>query len=318
MCVGTLLAVPRADGLFRRAIAQRGAAHRVTSAEVALRIGRYLADRLGVPATREAMAAIPPERLVIATAQLREAILAAPDPARWGAEVIASLLPLQPVIDGDVLPGRPIERIAAGTASGVDVLAGSNADDWRLFVIANGSMERVTDEVLAGPVVDHGFECAAAFGVTREALATYRAANPAAAPGEILAAIQTDWWCRIPAIRLAEAHVGSGGKTYMYEFAWPSPAFGGGFGACHALEIPFVFDTLDLGPAQMQGPLLGDDPPQALADAMHGAWVAFAATGDPGWPRYDLERRATMRFDATSRVVDDPRAFERALWEGIA
>ncbi len=102
----------------------------------------------------------------------------------------------------------------------------------------------------------------------------------------------------------------------MYEFAWPSPAFGGVFGACHALEIPFVFDTLDLGPDQMQGSLLGSDPPQELADAMHGAWVAFAATGDPGWPRYDLDRRATMRFDTVSQVVDDPRSFERTVWAG--
>ena len=103
----------------------------------------------------------------------------------------------------------------------------------------------------------------------------------------------------------------------MYEFAWRSPVFGGMFGACHALEIPFVFDTLDLGPAQMQGSLLGDEPPQAVADAMHGAWVAFAATGDPGWPRYDLDRRATMRFDTVSEVVDDPRSFERALWADV-
>jgi carboxylesterase type B len=50
---------------------------------------------------------------------------------------------------------------------------------------------------------------------------------------------------------------------------------------------------------------------------MHAAWVAFATTGDAGWPRYDLRRRATMRFDTTSAVVDDPRAAERALWEGV-
>jgi carboxylesterase type B len=93
--------------------------------------------------------------------------------------------------------------------------------------------------------------------------------------------------------------------------------FGGMFGACHALEIPFVFDTLDLGPAQMQGSLLGDEPPQTVADAMHRAWVAFATTGDPGWSRYDPDRRATMRFDTDSKVVDDPRAFERELWAGV-
>ena len=96
----------------------------------------------------------------------------------------------------------------------------------------------------------------------------------------------------------------------MYEFAWPAP----GLGACHALEIGFVFDTLDLGPSQMLGPMLAGAP-QSLADEMHGAWVAFAETGDPGWPRYGPERRATMRFDTVSRVVDDPRSFERGLLE---
>jgi para-nitrobenzyl esterase len=99
----------------------------------------------------------------------------------------------------------------------------------------------------------------------------------------------------------------------MYEFAWRSPV-AGPMGACHALELPFVFDTIDLGPSQMLGGLLGPEPPQALAAAMHGAWVAFAATGDPGWPAYEPARRATMRFDVESTVVDDPRAFERAVW----
>jgi carboxylesterase type B len=105
----------------------------------------------------------------------------------------------------------------------------------------------------------------------------------------------------------------------MYEFAWRAPADGAplDFGACHALELGFVFDTLDRGADELLGPLLGPTPPQALADAMHRAWVAFAATGSPGWPRYDHARRATMRFGVTSAVVEDPRAAERALWDGV-
>jgi para-nitrobenzyl esterase len=310
MSVGTLLAVPRAEGLFRRAIAQSGASDRVIPAETALRIGRDLAARLGIEATRDAFATVPPDRLLFAATELKGDLLARPDPARWGLEVIASMLPWQPVIDGDVLPDYPVDRIAAGAAAGVDVMAGSNTDDWKLFVIANGSPERVTDETLTGPVIAHGFETALAYGLSDEAVLAYRAAYPGARPSELLAAIETDWWCRLPALRLAEAHASARSGTYMYEFAWPAP----GFGACHALEIGFVFDTLDLGPSQMLGPMLGGAP-QTLADAMHGAWVAFAATGDPGWPRYEPDRRATMRFDTVSRVVDDPRSFEREVWE---
>jgi para-nitrobenzyl esterase len=313
MSVGTLLAVPHAEGLFRRAITQSGAADRVLTAPGALRIGRELAAVLGVPPTRDAIGSVSPDIVLLAAARLKGEMLADPDPARWGLDAVASALPFQPVIDGSVLPGHPLDRIRAGSASGVDLITGSNTEDWKLFVIANGSLERVTDEVLAGPVAMHGFEAAAAYGVTAERLEAYRSANPGAGPAELLAAIETDWWCRVPALRLAEAHSRARSGTYMYEFAWPTPAFGGAFGACHALEIGFVFDTLDLGPEQMLGPMLGEAP-QRLADAMHGAWVAFAATGDPGWPRYTSDRRATMRFDTVSGVVDDPRAFERALW----
>ena len=96
------------------------------------------------------------------------------------------------------------------------------------------------------------------------------------------------------------------------EFHWSSP----GLGVVHALGIPFVFDTATPD-APLFGPMLGEDPPQELAQTMHAAWVAFASTGDPGWPGYEPGRRATMRFDAVSRVVEDPRAWERALWTGI-
>jgi para-nitrobenzyl esterase len=70
-------------------------------------------------------------------------------------------------------------------------------------------------------------------------------------------------------------------------------------------------------PLARLGPLLGPAPPQQLADTMHAAWVAFANNGDPGWPKYDLSRRATMRFDTTSEVVDDPRSVEQKLWAGV-
>lgn len=118
---------------------------------------------------------------------------------------------------------------------------------------------------------------------------------------------------RISAIRLADAHAKSAAATYMYEFAWRTPQFNDRLGACHALEVPFVFDTLGSGTE----PFLGSDPPQWLADTMHAAGPAFASTGDCGWPKYDLSRRAPMRFDITSKVVDDPQSAERALWRDV-
>jgi carboxylesterase type B len=75
--------------------------------------------------------------------------------------------------------------------------------------------------------------------------------------------------------------------------------------------MAFVFDTLGLGTK----PMLGRNPPQALADAMHRAWVSFAKRGDCGWPKYDAVRRRTMRFDTSPHVVDDPLGPTLKLWD---
>jgi para-nitrobenzyl esterase len=82
----------------------------------------------------------------------------------------------------------------------------------------------------------------------------------------------------------------------MYEFAWRSPAFEGRLGACHALDLRFVFDTVDKGREQMMGGSLGDHPPQQLADTMHAAWVRFARDGDLGWPRFADGTSAPLGF----------------------
>jgi hypothetical protein len=64
-------------------------------------------------------------------------------------------------------------------------------------------------------------------------------------------------------------------------------------------------------------PLLGRAAPQSLANAMHAAWVAFAANGDCGCPKYEPARRPTMHFDTLSRIVNDPLAVELARWKGV-
>ena len=313
MSIGLLLSMPRAEGLFRRAILQSGAAHHVSSPEIALRVGRYVAGKLGVPPARDAIAALPVQRLLEVQAQIDGELFAGSIPEQLGREIV-NTMPWEPVIDGDVVPGVPIERIAAGTSADVDVLVGTNVDDWRIFMAFIGDLERVTEEALAGSVEEHGHFAVASYGLPVDrALAAYRDRYPGLPPGELLSAVKTDWWVRIPALRLAEAHAPGLGATYMYEFAWAVP----GLGAVHALEVPFVFDQLHKDAPIFQMLFMGAEPPQEVADTMHTAWVSFAQRGDPGWARYDLVRRATMRFDVQSRVVEDPRSWERATWEGL-
>ena len=306
MSVSVLLAMPRAVGLFRRAIAQSGAASHVMSVATAERVRTILAGKLGVEPTREAFASVPIDRLMMAQAELKADLVTQPNPERWGVEVVTALLPWQPVVDGDTIPTPPLERIADGAGAGIDLLIGTNTDEHRLFLASTGALGQITDEALAGAVAAYGLP-------VEKTLTAYRTAHPGASPGDLLAAIQTDWYWRIPAIRLADAHAKNSPATWMYEFAWRSPQFGGLLGACHSLEIAFVFDTLGCETE----PLLGPTPPQQLASAMHSAWVAFAANGDPGWPQYDVNRGMTMRFDTMLEVVDDPLAGERALWEGL-
>ena len=309
VCVATLMTMPRATGFFRRAIAQSVSEYAISPA-TALRIGQYLAEKLGVEPTCQAIETVPINRLVQAQRELEAEISRNPDPARWG-EVATYRLPFGPVIDGELLPARPIESIAAGAGANIDVLVGNNADEYRLWLVPTGMINAVNEEMLSGFVAAYGLP----YGLqVAETLATYRATRKDATPGDLLAAFATDLAYRIPAIRMAEAHAQQGtGATYMYEFAWQPSTFDGRLGACHLLELPFVFDNLDK--EGFEG-LVGTNPPQQVADTMHAAWVAFATGGHPGWPQYDLKRRATMRFDTTSEPVEDPRPAERVLWEG--
>jgi para-nitrobenzyl esterase len=125
----------------------------------------------------------------------------------------------------------------------------------------------------------------------------------------------------MPAIRLADgqrAHRPD--DTRMYLFSWASAAMGGRLGACHAIELPFVFGTLDVpGMAMLLGP---GDPPTALSEAVMDSWVAFARTGDPNhaglpkWPAYDGTTRQTMELGTELRVLGDPAGAIRRLWLG--
>ncbi|MFJ4585302.1 carboxylesterase/lipase family protein [Streptomyces echinatus] len=305
MSIGALLAMPAAKGLFHRAALQSGAAHHALSTDSAALIGTRLAALLGVPPTRPDLAAVPRELLLAAQQQLRSDMSARPDPALWG-EAALNLMPFEPVVDRATLPRAPAEAVADGTAADVDVLVGCTRDEFRLFTVPTGLAPLVTDELL-----ERG---AAAYGLSPQGMLTYRAAFPGATPGELLAEIATDWFYRLPALRLAEAQARQGARAFVYEFAWPPLPLGGELGACHAVDVPFVFDNLaDPGFT----PLLGDTPPQPLADSMHAAWVAFATTGDPGWPAYGEHDRTVRNFGSMPTLAHAPREHLRALWDGL-
>jgi para-nitrobenzyl esterase len=139
-------------------------------------------------------------------------------------------------------------------------------------------------------------------------------------PAELLIAIRTDAEFRIRSLLVAERQAAlRSAPVFMYSFEWETPVHNGRLKAPHALDVPFVFDTLDLTRAH------GDRADAfALAALMAETWIAFARTGRPShpalpdWPAYDAEARATMVLDRECRLAADPRPHGRTLWTELA
>jgi para-nitrobenzyl esterase len=298
--VATLLGTPAASGLFRRAIVQSGGVH-VHSLPEAERAADRLAAVLGIAScTREALEGIPATELVAATEEMGKR---RPDPGMIP-------LPFLPVVDGTLLPEHPLTAVASGASNGIDLLIGTNRDELTLFGLGNPALMALdADGVtrwLGNAVPDMS---------ATEVIDTYRAARTARGepvePTALWVAAGTDIVFRWPSLQLAAAHEAHGSSAYVYLFDWESPAFGGILGSCHALELPFVFGAVHLPVVQVfsgAGPAV-----EALSARMQGAWLAFAASGDPShdgigeWPRWETAGRATMIFGADTRLERAPR-----------
>ncbi len=304
MSVSTLLGMPRARGLFGKVIAQSGAAQVGADSRDAQLVTAELSGVLGFEASAATLADLDLDKLIAAQAAVRDAMAAAPDPARWGASIVATSMAFIPVIDGDVLPVHPLAALATGQGSDVTLLAGTNTEEFRLFFVPNGMAAIVTSETLPAFL--------GALGISQQTAAIYQANRPGASAGDVLCALVTDKFFRNPTFAAAETRLAAGGQapTYLYEFAWQSPVQG--LGAAHAIEIPFVFDNLASPDAQAA---IGTEPPADLAAEMHATWIRFAATGDPGWRAFDGSY-PVMAFGRPegSALVLDPRGDERTSW----
>lgn len=317
IAIGTLLAMPAARGLFHRAILQSGASGlSPPTRDGATRVAKGVLAELGLPtdlkdakdataaaALATALAEVPIDRLLASQFRLsRELGLGA----------------FAPYIDGVTVPRAPAALLREGAAAGIPILTGTNRDEWALFTVFLGDLTvEPFKQILRrrlGDTLDRLLEAS-------------RDAFPDRSLARAWADLVGDVVFRVPVLRLAEAQLAHATPVYVYRFDWRSPAFGGRLGAAHALELPFVWNRLEL-PASRA--LVGDDAAalQPLAAAMHAAWVSFIRTGDPNgaasasaglpaWPRYDLDRRPTMLLDLESRVVDDPGGVTRELWSAM-
>lgn len=293
--VSTLMAMPSAKGLFHKAIVESGSQLRASSPEKADAIARKVLAQLQIaPDHLDDLQKIPMAQLIAALHSMGESSLA-----------------LGPVLDGHSLPRHPFDPDAPATTADVSMLIGTNRDESRLlasdpalFSLSESDMRtkmKASLQLADNSKID-------------ALIALYRKNRRDATPSDIYFAIVTDngfWRSAITqAERKAAQHAAS---VYMYRFDWETPVLDGKVKASHAIELPFVFDSVDKA-ALLVG--TGTDL-QPLADKMSAAWAAFARTGNPNhaglphWPAYETSTRATMIFNNECRLVNDPGKDER-------
>jgi para-nitrobenzyl esterase len=303
MSVCTLMGMPTARGLFRRAIAESGALNLVNNVGYASGITRKFMTYAGVT-DMAGLLSLTSDQIIKAQSELLN------KEGKAGT-------PIGPVIDGTVLPEPPLHAVAKGSAAGVDFMTGTNLNEVRFWLISTPILAIAP----LGSALPYIPLLQQALGANADAVkASYKSRRPKANEGDITMAIATDGLFRVPAIRVVEAQSVLQPKTWMYLFTWPSPVHNGILGSCHALEVPFVFNHLH---AQNTVEFMGNDPPQKLADIMQDTWIAFAKTGNPNnksipnWPTYNTNTRATMIFNVGPSVQNDPYSQDRQLWNGI-
>jgi para-nitrobenzyl esterase len=301
--------MPAARGLFQRAILESGPVGDLPSKEAASQKTRTFLQILGLQTNEiDALWTLPYDKLLVAQEHFIKDL-------RSGG--------IQPVLDGKDLVATPGQALARGETGNIALLIGTNRDEARLFtdtITGEKRSSSVTSAALSPELRKNALKILKIYSKSKRVfwrtLLCFILRMPDEKVQDLLLVILTDYVARIPAIRLAEQQARQGRNVWMYRFDWPSPLLK--FGACHALELPFVWNKLE---AASMDVLLGENPPHELARAMHAAWIAFARSGDPGvpelppWPAYDLERRATMIFHEVCQVIDDPQADERRVWD---
>ena len=301
VAVHALLAMPLATGLYAKAIAQSGTAARLAGTDTAAAVTTRYLERLGIPAD---------------------------DPGAVRTAAVADMLQAQgargaiaPVIDGDSLPQRPLAAVRDGIAAAIPLMAGTARDEQKLYVAAD--RPDIDEAELARQVA--GFLPRRAADRVADVIEVYRRSRSdrglPAGNHDLVDAVATASRFRMPATRLCEAQEAHQPQTFLYQVDWESPARGGTLGACHGIEIPFVFGTIGrTGDDRMSGS--GEDA-ELLSHQMMDAWIAFARHGDPShdgigrWPAYERSGRHTMVFGRECGVQAAPFEEERAIWEAM-
>jgi para-nitrobenzyl esterase len=294
----TLMAMPAAKGLFHRAIAQSGLAIRQATREEATQTAAAVLEQLGLKSNQtDALVRLPQQQLLDAIAKMTP-------PPRFS-----------PVVDGRSLPAHPFDPTAPALSENVPLLLGSNATEVTFF--PDTPLDPIDEATLLDRVkrytrVD---EVGAA-----ELVALYRKRRPSVSTEHLYQLIASDYGFTVDVATVAvrKSQLGRA-PVFVYRFEKETPVRGGKLRSVHSLEIPYVFDTLDVSEA-----VTGKDADRyPIAHQMSRAWATFARNGDPNylglpvWPPYQADTRNVIVFDNICRVLKDPYREERLALEAI-
>jgi para-nitrobenzyl esterase len=307
--VSTLLAMPAARGLFHRAIVMSGSAIRLTDRERAAKLADAVLGELGLSRGQLGELQILPFRQLIA------AIGPAQKKVGPSSSPLFDRYDFGPVVDGAVLPAHPFDPAATALSADIPVLVGGVKDEMAIYLAPDDRVweRKLTEDELRVRVA------ALAGGATDRVIATYRKLFPAATPSDHLISILTDSNHRLRSITLAERKAAQGrAPVWLYSFDWETPVFGGRLKAFHALDVPFVFETIDAVGSTDRGEVAHD-----LSRRIAATWTAFARTGNPDnsalphWPAYTASNRTTLVLDRDCRAENDYGREVRQLWKEI-
>lgn len=296
-----LMCMPRARGLFHRAILQSGVAIRSMTTEYAAQLTDELIALCGIERDPlEALTTMPTDRLLEAHARLQTT---KDGGMRRGCS---------PVIDGIHLTNHPEAIFISGEGSRVPVIIGTNRDELTFTTSIMQRLSTLTETQFHAEVSHLLGERA------DEVVRGYRTLMPDASLAERALRFQIDHKMRMPAVRAADAlAAGGSAPVFMYRFDWERDEYAE-YRASHTFELPMVFDNVASAPLTR-----GDAAAVRLAREMSAAWTSLARDGRPVLPRgpvwrpYEKHSRDTMLFGPHTTCVSDPERAQRLIWRDV-
>lgn len=276
--IATLMAMPEAKGLFHKAITMSGQQVTASGPLNARRRAQAFLDKLGTDPTT-----VPVEGLIAA--------LSATDPVMGGG------LYMGPVLDMKHLQRHPFWPDPAPQSNAIPMLLGNTVAETRAFFPPDHpKLQQLGWSNLAPRAgVELKVDIDPAWVVDQ-----FRARYPADTPEQIFHRMVTAGRSWRGQVEEADARARTDARyTWVYQLDFEA--------AKHTDDIGLAFGTFENPtPARL-----------VMSDRVMDAFVRFARTGNPGWAPYTMPARETMVFDRVSRVVKDPRKWERELFARV-